>query len=484
MYWLRAVPFLGAVAFVYIAFGHDETTGGGALAVITGLLCLFTFYEIYRGLKEGIRPTSYVVLTSAWIFLLNHGFANYVYYMDSTVQFDLGVTNPGFRHLARFEAMACVAAVGLWSGFRSPFAYRLGMTIDTNERLMKHMRWDFDAINWKVVIGLLVVSYLARLIAFSMGVYGYSGSVDKMLAIAAYRQYITYAGQLGMVALMAITIYHFGSSNPERRWKGLIWGVLAGETLWGLLAGFKSMVIMPTVVMIVTATMMQGKVPRKLLSLAVVLLLFAYAVIEPYRKARYDDTSLDTQDIEAVASSMYGIAQGEGEAYRREHDPGTFYKVMARTVMTEMGARAVQYKDEVGVKPGDPPFLQNMIFGPVYAFIPRPLWKNKPKANTGAWFTSVLTGQELVYSATDMTPIAYMYFAGGVVMIFLGFFFIGLVQRTYEVALSRAGPGTAILAIGLMNALVIMTSEVWGAIGVALQLTILLFILQGRLFYR
>lgn len=483
MYWLRAVPFIGVVAFVYVVFGRDEARSGLALALLTALLVGFVLNEIRKGLKEGIRATSYVVLTSAWIFLLNHGFANYVYYMDPIMQFDMGVANPGFQHLARFETMACVAAVGIWSGFRSPFAYRLGMTLDTNERLMKHLRWDFDAINWGVVMALVGVSYVARLVAFSMGVYGYSGDLEKMLAIAAYRQYITYTGQLGMVALLAVAIHHFGSSNPSRRWKGLIWVILAGETIWGLLAGFKSMVIMPIVVVVLVATMMRGKVPRVLVVVAVGLLLIAYAVIEPYRHARFADTSIVTQDIGDVASSMYGVAQG-GEEYARANDVGTFYKVMGRTVMTEMGARAVQYKDEVGLKPEDPPFLQNLVLGTAYAFIPRPLWKGKPKANTGAWFTSVLTGQEFVYSATDMTPIAYMYFGGGIVAIFLGFFVIGLVQRTYEVALSRAGPGTAILTIGLMSSLVVMTSEVWGVIGVALQLTIGLFILQGRLFYR
>ena len=93
-----------------------------------------------------------------------------------------------------------------------------------------------------------------------------------------------------------------------------------------------------------------------------------------------------------------------------------------------VGARDV-FADEHEILPADgPEFLSDIIFSPVYAWIPRFVWEDKPLANVGLWYTQVVFGLNIL-SSTAMGVITYLYFAGGTIMVFVGLFFIGVIQR-------------------------------------------------------
>ena len=68
----------------------------------------------------------------------------------------------------------------------------------------------------------------------------------------------------------------------------------------------------------------------------------------------------------------------------------------------------------------DPKFLENILSSPAYAVIPRFLWPSKPYGDVGAWFNRVVFGGS-IYSATGMSPIGYLYLAGGAAVVVVGF---------------------------------------------------------------
>jgi hypothetical protein len=49
-------------------------------------------------------------------------------------------------------------------------------------------------------------------------------------------------------------------------------------------------------------------------------------------------------------------------------------------------------------------------------------------ANLGLWYNQVVMEKDN-FSSTAMGPFAYLYFAGGPLAVFLGFFCVGIVQR-------------------------------------------------------
>src|SRR5207244_101493 len=100
-----------------------------------------------------------------------------------------------------------------------------------------------------------------------------------------------------------------------------------------------------------------------------------------------------------------------------------------------------------------PAFLSNILLAPLHALIPRLLWKSKPFQDIGQWYTTHVFGYEFL-SSTAMTTFTYLYFAGGVVAVFMGFFVVGVVQRVFLELLILAWAGSAVIYLAMLGGLV------------------------------
>jgi hypothetical protein len=103
-------------------------------------------------------------------------------------------------------------------------------------------------------------------------------------------------------------------------------------------------------------------------------------------------------------------------------------------------------------------FLLDIILSPAYAVIPRAIWPSKPKGNLGKWYNREVLGTN-VANSVGMGPISYLHFSGGVLAIFTGFMFVGILQRiSYEYFLLSGG-GYVIIFLVLLPFLVKVNSE-------------------------
>jgi hypothetical protein len=97
----------------------------------------------------------------------------------------------------------------------------------------------------------------------------------------------------------------------------------------------------------------------------------------------------------------------------------------------------------------------------------------------GGWFTQKVWGWN-IQSSTGMTPISFLYFAGGNLAVFIVFFIIGIMQNTLYRFLTL-GAGGIIIYFGLLQSLVMIDSAVNGLFINWMRMLPALIILQSFL---
>ena len=92
---------------------------------------------------------------------------------------------------------------------------------------------------------------------------------------------------------------------------------------------------------------------------------------------------------------------------------------MGRADNFSFSANAIEFKDRYGIPDNDnPDFLGSIIHSPVLAFVPRFIWKDKPRDQIGLWYETTIMGSPQ-YSATEFGAIGYAYYAGGAIAVVL-----------------------------------------------------------------
>jgi hypothetical protein len=89
-----------------------------------------------------------------------------------------------------------------------------------------------------------------------------------------------------------------------------------------------------------------------------------------------------------------------------------------------------------------------------------------------------------ILSSTAMGPVTYLNFAGGPLAVVIGFFVIGIIQRTLFDGLRSFGGGGLIVFFGLLRSLVLIDSAFNTIFTTIIRLIPLLMMAQYLLFYR
>jgi hypothetical protein len=220
-----------------------------------------------------------------------------------------------------------------------------------------------------------------------------------------------------------------------------------------------------------------------MLPTVVILIFVAYAVIEPFRLARYNDPSFQGTDLHSIASTMVNA----GSDANNEDGVGTSLSVLARMNLTYVSSKGIEYAATNRLPDNSPDFLGDIFLAPVHAVVPRFLWDGKPFQNIGLWYTTEVMGYGLedgILSSTAMGPITYLNFAGGPLAVVVGFFIVGMLQRILLDGTRPFGGGGLIVFFGLLRLLVMVDSAFNTIFASIIRLLPLLLVTQYFLFYR
>lgn len=481
-----AMAFLTGFAGLAIWAAHISgfTSPEWSLILLTSLLVGYLLVEIQR--VRRLHSTRWLlnpaVMCSVLTFMLGFGLTNFLYFLPEDQLSGLGV-QPGVTHwMVNLLALVLLGAIAMWLAYWSPFAVGLGRKFQRNRFLNRLLRKDWN-FRPDMMVLLVVISLASRLIAIRLGVYGYSSDAGRLSELGGITQYLSMTEGLGKLALVIAALRYFSPTGRTLQVALWFWGLLGYEILFGFLSGFKSQVAMPLVIAGVCMYMRRGRLPWRWVILVPVAISMAYAVIEPFRAARYQDKAFEGTSLTYIAKTMKEAYSGGGTS-RQEKGPGTTLSFLARSNYLQIGSLGIEYADSRPVPDSAPNFLLDIFLSPIYAVLPRALFEFKPLSNLGTWYRIEVIGIIGGNTSLAMGPFTYLYFAGGVIAVALGFFFIGIIQRAVtDVFLVSPKAGAAIPFLIVLPTLVAIDSSYYSIIiSLVRYLPIALFL--QRLIYR
>ena len=467
----------------------EQLYGVGVLSSRVVFAALTLLVLVYLGLEirrlRLVYPDRWllnpVVLCSFATFLLGYGVTNVLFWRPTEELELVGLVPAVTPAMVTLMWLVLVGAVAMWLGYWSQFAARL-----TDQAAVHRFKWRFlprsDTLRSWALPGLFAVSLMARLTQIQLGVYGYSSTYEQLINLGSVTQYLAMGSGLGKLALVVAALQFFRRKfSPAAM--GWFYRLLVVEVLFGFLSGFKSAVVMPFVIAAFCQYLQTGRFSKNWIILVLVGVFAAYAVIEPFRAARNEDASFRGNSLGSIVSTIIG-ASGTSVGDKTEQ-VGTLLSVASRSNLSYIASFGIEFADSHSSLPaGSPDFLGDLFLAPLHAWIPRLIWHTKPLGNLGLWYNQEVMGMSH-FSSTAMGPFAYLYFAGGFVAVFLGFFFIGVVQRSLffllQPAISVAG---ATVFLAMLGTIVSIDSSFNSIIITLCRDLPLLLILQFLLFRR
>jgi hypothetical protein len=349
----------------------------------------------------------------------------------------------------RYEWLNLIGVVALWTGYWSGVAHWVARALASSTLLHRLVRPSLS-LNLGVALALVLVSSGFRLLTIRLGLYGYSASPERRELAEAYSQYLAMAGDLGKVVLVAVSLATF--EGKIRKWPML--ALLVSETVFGVLSGFKSAVLVPSVIVGLSAYAVRGRLPAILLPSIGAGIFVAYALIQPFREARFKEFEFDETSVSSIIDTFVA---SRDSAYAQAEPDGPVAKTTAslfvRVSDVATAANGIEFAERWEVLPeGSPDFLKDIVLSPLYSVVPRFIWEGKPINDVGLWYTQVVMGEGTT-SSTAMYPVTYLNFAGGVVAVVLGFLVVGLIQSSLFRGVSAHRGAAIFLAVCLIGSL-------------------------------
>jgi hypothetical protein len=420
-----------------------------------------------------------VAMASFLTFGLSFGVTNVLFFLPPETIGAVGLVPDVTPAMVKLMWMVLLGAVTMWLGYWSPLAAKLsgaGMQLRASRWIRKAHRPRALAVPL-----LSLVALAARLLQVRLGVFGYSSSHEQLTALGGITQYLSMLASLGLLALVLAALTYVWQPGSARN-KGWLVAMLMIEVAFGLLSGFKSQVAVPFAIVGTCYYLRNGRLPVTWIAGFLLALVFAYAVIEPFRDAVRAGGE-GQRSLAKIAETMTA-AQGRS-AERAERAAPTWVMILARSSLTSDGAIGIEFRDSRESMPeGSPRFLTNMLLAPAYAWIPRIIWTEKPAGNLGLWYTQVVVGRDSL-SATAFGPFTYLYFAGGILAIPVFFGLLGVAHRVFYFLLTPTEkPAGALIFLAMLQSLSNVPTALDGMLVDLFRTLPLLVLLQFALFRR
>lgn len=477
-----------ALSLLVLALGayakaSDEASDTGVPFAFPALCLLVLCYAalqvlLVRRHHSELWAVNPAVQAAFFLHLLPTASALALPFLPEELQTGVGFDPFSDQWAVRYEWLNLVGVVSLWTGYWSGVAHWGARWVASSTLLHRVIRPALS-LNVGVALVLVLVSSGFRLLTIRLGLYGYSASPERRELAEAYSQYLAMAGDLGKVVLVAVSLATF--EGKIRKWPML--ALLLTETVFGVLSGFKSAVVLPFVIVGLCAYGIRGRLPAILVPSVAAGVFVAYALIQPFREARFKEFEFDETSVSSIVDtfvasrdSAYAQAEPDGPVAR------TTASLFVRVSDVATAANGIEFAARWDVLPeGSPEFLKDIALSPLYSVVPRLIWEGKPINDVGVWYTQVVMGEGTT-SSTAMYPVTYLNFAGGAVAVVLGFLAVGIIQSALFRGVSAHRGAAVFLAVCLSGSLGHVDSVYYSFFISLIRNLPLLFALQWLLF--
>lgn len=436
--------------------------------VLNILLLLVLTWNIWRTYKEHnqffLQPA---VLTSGFHFILTYSFPNFYYScIDDAHELANRLPSDIFPSMNRAMLGINLAAISLWSGYRSPRAQ--GIAISIRNWLSEQNLLKFgNEINFSVLMVLFIISAATPIIQIQLGTFGYFADAEGLKASQSLSQWLAMLSSCGKLCLLILA---FAVCLAKYKKNPFVWTffltVLIFHVFVGLCSGFKGAVFIPFLIVIVGGYLATRKISVVSTVCLLIAVVMSFQIIEPLRRARLAMGSQDNRDVSTVLTvCMQSFARTLLEPQTNIKNDFSIDTLVKRLDLTTVTAVAIDFSDNGDSGAAEtPPFLKNIFLSPLNAFIPRFLWESKTVTNDGWWFNVYVLGNSFdVQSSVGMGPVSYLYFCGGFIGVVVGFWLIGFVQKVAFSCFIGNEIGSLIIFLGMLFQLVMIDSNIAAA---------------------
>jgi len=410
---------------IYLLSLADLITFRVSFVLLTLVMLSYLGVEIKRvknthPLRWMINPA---VVCSLMTFTLSFGLTNLLYFLPESQLSYIGVLPEVTVSMNKLMWLVLIGALAMWLGYWSSLSTRLvkKCVAKFQPQVLKYSAQP----KAMVLPALVLISLASRLLQIKLGIFGYSSTYDNLIGAASYSQYLSMAASLGKMALVIVSLRYF-SENPTPKSKLSFFVIFAYELFFGFMSGMKSAVVLPFIIVLICRYLRVGFISKGWLISILVAIVFAYAVIEPFRELRNQDTQFKGTSLTGIVSTLItSTATKKSSSGVGSDDPSLLVTVLGRTNLSYIGSLGIDFVDYYGALPsGSPDFLPDIFLAPIHAWVPRFIWQEKSLGNAGLWYTQTIIGRES-NSSTAMGIFTNLYFAGGVIMVFFRYVFYG-----------------------------------------------------------
>ena len=450
-----------------IFFEIIDTTQGFAVNTLTLLAYLIVESLNLWSFSRRFFFINPVILAS-WLstIALPYCISNIIYFLPEDYFYGIPQLPEITTWMNQLMFLVMMGSCAMWAGFSSGFVgRRILLKLQRKQKLSKWLTQS-GYVNLTSAYYMVAICIITRIFMIKIGLYGYvSGDANTEANVtqttANYSMYLGILSNLYFYVLLALGLQVFSSVKPSSLLVRQFWILLLIELFFGLLSGSKGGIIFTLILLGQIYYCQRNRFPIFLIPILFAGLFVAYAVIEPYRSTMIEK-KIRAESLTEIVTVMfnpdYGFKNDD------EHKPSTIIQGLYRTNMTSAAAYGIEYATvNEDLPPNSPDFLGNIFMAPIYAVVPRFLLSTKPVGNLGLWYTQDVMGYKF-YSFTAMGPFTYLNFAGGVVAVVLGFFFIGILQRILFDVFTNINTGGFFIYFCFLNAVTNINSAIDGAI--------------------
>lgn len=255
-------------------------------------------------------------------------------------------------------------------------------------------------------------------------------------------QYIMIFSSAGSGALLFLNLYYFKTGKKRNQF--IIFFTI--DLFFSVITGFKGAIVMSFLVVALAYYLMHQKVKYYYFLIVAFSIIFAYAIINPYRYYIQKNASFQK-------NSITSIVQGFIDSYKASRDEKSEsdnLAIIKRFNFLPELTKFQEYKTEHGLKKDDPDFVFITLTTPIQIFVPRAMWKDRPKADLGlTWVTQKVFGRSY-NSSTAFGPIGFLYLTGGAFAILFGFALVGFFLQIINQFFVSGNWGGIIIALALL----------------------------------
>ncbi|SEK11249.1 hypothetical protein MAA5396_04720 [Marinovum algicola] len=448
--------------------------------LVAAVLAVYLAVEAHLLLR---RADALSLLSPAFLALLFHFALSYLAgptmaAFEPTVMTRFAFWLPDFdAALTDTLILAMIAAFCMLRSYAlaRPFARGLRRSLKRMPALRREIRPNVTVALAMQVGYLALVAY-----AIDLGVYGLLSrpeALERHLDAVALFNLGLAAGSLSYFLLL---LHYFGrrgrASSVET---AAIVALIALHVALGLLAAFKSQAVFPFVIAGFAYFLTHRRLPVGFLAMALLALVVAYAVVEPFRGYLALRGEPPGSVVEAVETLETAFRLRE--QVTQQHDNTVAERVAERVDLSGMSMLALDYVDRGNLQDHRRREFQNSILlAPILAYIPRAVWPNKPSfQDVGRWFNQRVRGHWWdETTSVGMGPIGYLYVTGGILGVILGFALFGGLQALIFEGFGRAGAGGLIVYLSVAANLVMIPSAFGPVVTGVLRMLPIAFVAQ------